>query len=146
MTRAEIIDSIKEKFSGKITKFFEKSRKRLYLDIDLKIMPEFVEYLFKELGARFNIASAVDTPKAIEILYHFTFDEINLMVSLRVFLDRNHPHVDSITSIIKGSEWIEREIHELFGVAFDGHPNIRPLLLPDDWPKGKHPLRRDFKL
>jgi len=146
MTRAEILDNIKNRFSDKNAKFFEKSRKRVYIDIERKDLSEFIKCVFTDLGARFNIASAVDTPKAIEILYHFTFDKVNLMVSIRAYLDKNDPHIHSITSIVKGSEWIEREMHELLGVEFDGHDDIQPLLLPEGWPKDKHPLRRDFKL
>ena len=146
MTRIEVLGSIKKKFSDKITKFFDKSIKRVFIDIDHDDLPDFVKYIFLELGARFNTASAVDTPREIEILYHFTFDKINLMVSIRVLLDKKDPHVQSLTSIMKGAGWIEREIHELFGVEFDGHPDLKPLLLPDDWPKGKYPLRRSCKL
>lgn len=145
MTKSEIVKNIKKKFSGKIIKFFDKSHKRVYIDINREDLPDFVKHIFLKLGVRFNTASAVDTPNAIEILYHFTFDEINLMISLRAFLKRSDPHIESITPIMKGAEWIEREIHELFGVEFDGHPNLKPLLLPDDWPKGKCPLRRDYK-
>ena len=104
-----------------------------------------MKYIFSESGARFNIASAVDTPEGIEILYHFTFDKLNLLISIKTLLDKDDPHIQSLTAIMKGAEWIEREIHELFGVEFDGHPNPKPLLLPDDWPKGKCPLRRDYK-
>ena len=145
MTRTEALESIKNKFSDKIVKLFDKSVKRVFIDINRKDLKEFVKHIFLELGARFNITSAVDTPNAIEILYHFTIDEVNLMISLRTFLERNDPHIESITPIMKGAEWIEREIHELFGVEFDGHPNLKPLLLPDDWPKDKYPLRRDYK-
>ena len=145
MNRAEILQNIKNKFSDKIKKFFEKSRKRVYIDISHEDIADFTRLIFLDLGARFNTASAVDTPKGIEILYHFTFDEINLLVSLRALLDKNDPHIRSMTPIMEGAEWIEREIHELFGVEFDGHPNLKPLLLPDDWPKGKCPLRRDYK-
>ena len=104
-----------------------------------------MEFIFNELGARFNTASCVDGPKEMEILYHFTFDEISLILSIRVFLDKAKLEIDSITPIMKGAEWIEREMHELFGVNFKNHPNLKRLLLPDDWPEGLYPLRRDYK-
>jgi Ni,Fe-hydrogenase III component G len=146
MTRMDILEKIKNKFSKKVLKLFEKSKKRIYIDIDHDDLPDFATYIFKDLGARFNTASAVDTPKGIEILYHFTFDSIDLVVSLRVLLDKSDPHIASLTPIMKGAGWIEREMHELFGVEFDGHPDLRPLLLPDNWPKDKYPLRRNCKI
>ena len=146
MTRAEIIKSIKDKFPKEIKNFFDKSKKRIYIDIDAKDLPNLAKHIFSDLGARFNIASAVDMPKRMEILYHFTIDEMNLVISLRALLDKRDPHAPSLTPFMRGAEWIEREIHELFGIEFDGHADIKPLLLPDNWPKGKHPLRRDCKI
>ena len=79
----------------------------------------------------------------MEILYHFSIDEIGLILSLRVILEKPNLEVDSLTSIMKCAEWIEKEIHELLGVNFKGHPNMKHLLLKDDWPEGNYPLRRD---
>ena len=145
MTKDEILKRIKDKFGGRIKKFFEKSRKRIYIDIDQKDITAFAEFIFKELEARFSTATCVDMPKGMEILYHFGFDEAGIVVSLRAYLDKNNPEIESITPIMKGAEWIEREIHELFGVEFKNHPNLKRLLLPDGWPEGLYPLRRDYK-
>ena len=68
------------------------------------------------------------------------------MISLRVLTgNKEKPEMESITSIIKGAEWIEREIWELLGVNFKGHPNLKRLLLDKTWPEGKYPLRREEK-
>ncbi len=146
MTRKEILESIKKEFGNRIKKIFDKSKRRLYIDIDKKDIRDVAGFVFNNLGARFNIASAVDTPNNIEILYHFSFDEIALVVSIRTFVNKKKCEIDSLAPTIKATNWIEREIHELLGVDFKGHPDLKPLLLPDDWPKDKFPLRRDFKL
>ena len=146
MTKKDIIESIKKKFSGKVTKIFEKTKKRLYVNVPREEMPTLAKYVFSDLGARFNTASAIDIPGGFEILYHFTVDSLNFMISIKTFLEKKDPHVQSLTPLMKGAEWIEREIHELFGIEFDGHANIKKLLLPDEWPEDKYPLRRDFKL
>ncbi len=145
MTREEILDRIKKEFGNKITNFFEKSLKRIYIDVVKENIPGIIKFIFKDLSARFNIASGVDTPEGIEILYHFEFDRLNFIISIRTLISKNDCAIESVTSIMKGAEWIEREIHELLGVEFKNHPNMKPLLLPDGWPKDKFPLRRDFK-
>jgi len=146
MAREETLKKIQESLGKRIKKFFKKSEKRVYIDIDPEDLREAVKLIFRRLGARFNIASALDLPNGTEILYHFEFDKDNVIVSLRVFTpERKNPVIDSITPIFPGAEWIEREMHELFGIDFKGHPDLRPLLLPDDWPAEKHPLRKDFK-
>ncbi|NQT05972.1 MAG: NADH-quinone oxidoreductase subunit C [Candidatus Omnitrophica bacterium] len=145
MERKDIISAIKDKFPKRIKKLFEKSTRRVYIDIDPKDLTDFVEFIFNGQDARFCTASCVDMRNGMEILYHFSFANMSLVVSLRVYLDKNNLSIDSITPIMKGAEWIEREIHELFGVDFKNHPNLIKLLLPDNWPEGLYPLRRDYK-
>jgi NADH-quinone oxidoreductase subunit C len=144
MDTQSLIKSLKDRFGERIKDVTEK-RKRIYLTMDAKDIREAATFLFKDLGMRFNIASAVDDFDAFEILYHFSKDEAGILATVRVFLkDKKNPRIDSLLPLMRGAEWIEREIHELFGIEFDGHPNMRPLLLPDDWPQGVYPLRRDF--
>ncbi len=143
MKRLEVIENIKVRSGKDLLDLNDRSEKRVYVTIKKEILPKIVKYLFNDVKARFSIASGVDTRKAIEILYHFSIDEIGLIVSLRVLADKPNPEVESLTSIMKCAEWIEREIHELLGVNFKGHPNLTHLLLKDDWPEGNYPLRRD---
>ena len=63
-------------------------------------------------------------------------------VRLRVKLSGSDPVVDSLMPVWPGANWLEREIFDLFGIRFTGHPDLRRILLPDDW-EG-HPLRRDY--
>ena len=140
------IDSVKEKFKDKIVKFHEKSPRRYYIDIRKEDLLDFVDYIFNELHARYVILSGVDNPpNHIEVLYHFSFDDIGKVVTLRVTLDRENPKVESISRIVTGAQWIEREIQDILGVKFLNHPDPRRFILPDDWPEGKYPLRKDYK-
>ena len=145
MKREEVIKDLKEKFKDDIVDFFDKSTKRVYIEIKPTSIKSFAKYIFKDLGMRFNIATGLDARMHIEILYHFTMDEINLVISLRVKLDKKKPEIDSITPLFEAANWIEREIRELLGVEFNGHPDPRRLLLPDEWPEGVYPLRREYK-
>lgn len=140
-----VIKNINSRFSGKILNINKRSEKRAYIDIYPKDITEMVRYIFKEEGFRFATATAVDDFDAIEILYHFSHDPSNITVSIRASIkDKHDPHIDTITTITRSAWWIEREMHELFGIEFNGNSDLRPLLLPDDWPKGVYPLRKDF--
>ena len=145
MTREEVLKDLREKFKGDIIELFDKSPKRVYVEIKPESIIKLSEFIFRNLGARFNIASGVDVRYHIEILYHFTIEEINLLISLRVKLPKDKLEIDSIANIIKGANWIEREIHEILGINFKGHPDMRKLLLPDEWPEGVYPMRSDYK-
>ncbi|MFA5858288.1 MAG: NADH-quinone oxidoreductase subunit C [Elusimicrobiota bacterium] len=142
----DIEDQITNTLGTKVVEFIEKNPRRFYLTVKPVDLPECVKILVKELWLRMSTATAVDTRECIEILYHFSHDKSGKMFTLKVKLeDKSKPEIRSIATIFKGAEWIEREIAELFGVNFIGHPDMKRLLLSSDWPEGKYPLRRDSK-
>ncbi|MCM8792114.1 MAG: NADH-quinone oxidoreductase subunit C [Candidatus Omnitrophica bacterium] len=138
-----IEEKIRENLKEKIIDGYRHSQRRCYFSIKPQDIVEVANFLFNELSLRFSIATAIDTPKGIEILYHFSFDKSGEIFSVRVLIeDKKNPQIDSLTSLFPAAEWIEREIWELFGVNFKGHPNLKHLLLHEDWPQDKHPLRK----
>jgi Ni,Fe-hydrogenase III component G len=143
--RQELLQTLRERFADAITSVYEKSAKRVYIQIKADSIVRMSEFLFKEIGARFNIASGVDGRNQMEILYHFTVEDIDLVISLRVTLPKTKLEIDSLTSVFTAAHWIEREIHELLGVNFVGHPQLTRLLLSEDWPEGVYPLRKDYQ-
>lgn len=141
-----VLDSIKQKFADKILKTEERSPLRVYIDIRPEHIRELAKGMFTEFDLRLITVTGIDTPSGIEILYHFSDDSSGQIISVRTLIsDKKDPHIKSITPIITGAEWIEREIWELLGVHFDGHPNLKHLLLIDEWPEGEFPLRHDHK-
>jgi Ni,Fe-hydrogenase III component G len=136
-----VVAEIQEKFKNKI-EVFEKSAKRVYVTVPKPDAKELVRFLLLELGARFSIASGVDTRPGIEILYHMAFDELGLMVSVRTLVEKPELAMETFTDFMPAADWIEREIHEMLGVNFIGHPHLERFLLPDDWPEGVYPQRK----
>jgi NADH-quinone oxidoreductase subunit C len=145
MTREELLAGISQRFGESVLQIVDRSPARVYIEIDPAVLPDLARHLVREVGARFNIASGLETPACFEILYHFTIERLRVLVSLRVKLDKSAPRIDSLAPLFKGANWIEREMHELLGIDFRGHPNLERLLLPEQWPEGVHPLRRDYR-
>lgn len=141
-TEIEPVTSLKNLFKDEIIDFHEKSEKRFYILIDKKDLLKMVDFIFNKLQARYIILTGLDTPKGLEILYHFAFDSIGKVVSLRIILPHDKPEVESISNIITGAQWIEREIYDLLGIVFKNHPDPRRFLMADDWPEGVFPYRR----
>jgi len=138
------IDQIKDKLSGKIINWDEHSVKRVYFSIRPVDIKEVVNFLFNDLGLRFIIATGQDAPQGLEVLYHFSLDKAGQIITVRVLIeDKKNPAIDSIAPLFKGAEWIEREMWELLGINFIGHPNLTRLLLAEEWPEGKYPLRKE---
>lgn len=77
-----------------------------------------------------------------EVVYHLLAMARKKRLRLKVKLAGNDPHLESITSVWPGANFFEREVYDLFGVRFSGHPNLRRILMPEDW-EG-HPLRKDY--
>lgn len=106
------------------------------------------EYLKTTPGLSFDYLeciTGVDYPdlQKIVVVYHvYSYTQRHRIV-LKVFLERDDPAMPSVVNVWSTANWQERECYDLLGVLFEGHPDLRRLLLPDDW-EG-HPLRKDFE-
>jgi NADH-quinone oxidoreductase subunit C len=89
--------------------------------------------------------TAVDWFPAIprfQISYHIVSHSHKERIRLRVLIDEASPSLESITDIWPSANYYEREVFDLFGVRFDGHPNMRRIMMPEEW--SGHPLRKDY--
>ncbi len=142
----EMKGKVRDALGDIIEKWDEYASDRIYITIRPDDLKKSTRMLFEDLGFRFSIATGTDTPGSIEITYHFSCDETGEFFSLRVHLeDKENPEIDSISDVFRGAEWIERELWELLGVDFKGHPGLERLLLSEEWPEGNYPLRRQSK-
>lgn len=93
----------------------------------------------------FEDLTAVDwfpSSPRFQMSYHLLSLALKDRIRLRVMLEEDDPTIDSITPLWAGADFYEREVFDLFGIRFEGHPNLRRILMPDDW-KG-HPMRKDY--
>jgi Ni,Fe-hydrogenase III component G len=137
-------DTLKElqKRFGSQVQIEERSANRVYVMVEPAALVDAARFLFQEHDARLCTATGVDTRWGVEILYHFSLDDRGTIINLKVLAEKPALQVESVASFLPAANWIEREINEMFGVEFLGHPDMRRLLLPDDWPEGEYPHRR----
>jgi len=96
---------------------------------------------------RLSTVTAVDRYPAaprFEVVYHLHSIERKQRVRLKCRLSGTTPEIESVTSIWSGANWYEREVFDLFGIRFLNHPDLRRIMMPDDW-EG-HPLRKDYPI
>ena len=119
--------------------------RRVFVTIKKDKLRDAVRYLRDHEGlTHITTISGVDAGDEIEVLYHFTKKDLSL--GLRVKVPREEPVVDSIADILNGAPLYEREVHDLLGVVFKGHPDLKRLILPEEWPEGVHPLLKKWSL
>jgi len=145
MENKVIIEEISRRLDNKMLNATEHNDVRITIDIHPGSLVSSAEYFFCEKGFRFIIASGLHTKQGFEIFYHFSNDGSGHVINLHVTLPHEQPEINSLTGIFPAANWIEREIHELLGINFKGHPNLEPLLSKDNWPQGTYPYRKDFK-
>lgn len=112
--------------------------------IGAKELKAVCSFLKEGLGFDYlmNLA-AIDYKDKLAVVYNLYSFNKKEKICLKIFLDRNSPCAESVTGIYLGADWHEREAYDLMGINFTGHPDLRRILLPDDW-QG-HPLRKDYE-
>jgi NADH-quinone oxidoreductase subunit C len=122
------------------------------LDPWIKIAPERVKDIAKFLRDdertqcdSLMLLTGMDYTKGrLGVVYHLHSMKLGHKIVLKTEVSADQPHVPSVESIWRTADWQEREAFDMFGVVFDGHPDPRRILMPDDW-EG-HPLRKDYQV
>ena len=113
--------------------------------IEANSIADVCNYLKTESELQFTslmCLSGVDYEDKMEVVYHLHSLLHDHKVTLKVELSRDNPKLPSVSGVWKAANWHEREAYDMYGIVFDDHPDLRRILLPDDW-EG-FPLRKDY--
>ena len=89
--------------------------------------------------------SAADNGKSLELIYHLTGPH-RMVIALAIDIPRDKPEVPTTSDLLPPAGIYERQIHDLLGITFRGHPALKRIILNEDWPEGEYPLRKDWKM
>jgi NADH-quinone oxidoreductase subunit C len=147
MTTSEIHEGLKARFGDDVG-VPAPTKGDPWLTVKAARLVEVCAWLKGTPGLEFDLCedlTAVDWPKrnVIEVVVHLLSVKHRHALKLKVEADRAAPVVPSLTPVWKTADWFEREVYDLFGVTFTGHPDLRRIMLPDDWVG--HPLRKDYQ-
>jgi NADH-quinone oxidoreductase subunit C len=148
MIPQEIAGTLKAKFGDTILE----TKLEGVFDPFVKVAPDRMQEVAQFLRDKEETAfdslmclSGVDyTGGRLGVVYHLHSTKWNHKFTLKADVTIDNPHCQSVESVWKTANWHEREAYDLFGIVFDGHPDLRRILLPDDW-EG-HPLRKDYQV
>jgi len=117
-----------------------------YLVADAAHIQALCRFLKTDEAFRFDYLTnlgGLDEEENLTVVFHLRSTHHGGTLALRTSVPRETPVLDSVTSVWGGAGWYEREAWDLFGIEFRGHPDLRRIMLPDDW-EG-HPLRKDYE-
>ena len=154
-TDINAISELNERFGNQVILCNQSTRDdTVTIWIDKNNLISVLSYLKSEMILPFNLLydlTAVDerTRKSrndqpasdFTVVYHLTSFERNEDIRLKVALNTSNLHIPSITSVWESANWYEREVYDMFGIIFDGHPRLTRILMPKSW--NGHPLRKD---
>ncbi|MGB9735170.1 MAG: NADH-quinone oxidoreductase subunit C [bacterium] len=146
MESKKIYEILSEKFTGKIKQFIETTFPRTII-VEADAIVDICSFLKKEDDLDFKsllCLSGVDLKEQgkMAVVYHLYSMRHKHKIAIKVEVDRNNPHLPTVEGVWRGANWYEREAYDLFGIIFDGHSDLRRILMPDDW-EG-YPMRKDY--
>ena len=148
MTVQEICDTLKTKFGDAIIDTKLEGVFDPYLKVAPARIKDVAQFLRDEEALAFDslmCLSGIDyTGGKLDVVYHLHALNWNHKITLKVEVTTENPHCQSVESIWKTANWHEREAYDMYGIIFDGHPDLRRILMPDDW-EG-YPLRKDYQV
>jgi NADH-quinone oxidoreductase subunit C len=147
MTTHEIHERLQARFGDDVGALSE-AKVDAFAVVKRERIVEIARFLKTEPGLEMDFLedlTAIDWPKrnVVEVVYHLLSYRHRHSIVLKVEADRAAPSVPTVECVWKTANWFEREVYDLFGVDFPGHPDLRRIMLPDDWVG--HPLRKDYQ-
>jgi NADH-quinone oxidoreductase subunit C/D len=145
-----LLETLKAKFPEAVMGIHEDTaRSELSARVAANRLPEVARFLHDDPAAAFDHITDVcsadypDDPERFEVIYHFLSLSHGTRVRVKARLTEDDPTIASVTGIWKGANFMEREVYDLMGIRFAGHPDLRRILMPEDYDEG-YPLRKDF--
>jgi NADH-quinone oxidoreductase subunit C len=145
MDVATLVERVRDRFPGPVV-----ARREATVVVEREALLEALAWLRDQPDLAFGSLSdlsATDWPgrwPRYWVAYHLWSMEHRHRLRVKVGLAEEDPHVPSVTLLYPTANWLEREVYDFFGVTFHGHPDLRRIIMPDDW-EG-HPLRKDYAL
>jgi len=142
-----LIEDLKMQFSELLPSIsYEEGGEWLNAYLAPEELKSFVLMLRTKPGLEFDFLfclTCVDWRTHLTMVYHFTSTIHRHNIVIKAKLNSNNPEIETLSNIWRTAEMLEREVYDLFGVKFLNHPDLRRLIMPDDW-KG-WPLRKDYE-
>jgi membrane-bound hydrogenase subunit beta len=143
MNMEEAKTILESTLGDKIKELTTPAPRRMFITVEAADVVEAARAIREKLGiTHLSAITGLDAGERFEVLYHFATRD--LVPTLRALVSKENPVVPTIIGFFPSAVFYEREVHDMIGVRSQGHPDLRTLVLPDGWPEGIFPLRKDW--
>lgn len=140
-----IKEELEQKFGSDIVSAVSPRPQRVFVRVSRQKFREMIRYAMQELGMdHLTTITGIDLKASFEVMYHL-FGR-GVILSIAVAISQDDPKIQTITDIVPGAVLYERELQDFFGIKVENIPDSRRFILPDVWPEGQYPLRKDWNV
>ena len=145
MTSQEIFDKIKQQLSNVALEWQQGDAGDSWMLVPVNEIQNVLKYLKDTIGLTYLVNLAgIDYGGPLAVVYVLRSLQTKEQIAVKVLLDRDHPEIPTASFLFGSANWFEREAFDLLGIQFTGHPDLRRILMPEDWVG--FPLRKDYQV
>lgn len=138
------VESLKAELGKAVLEVRRPRAGRTFVKVEREALKRAVALLVNAGFKHLTTLTGLDLGKELGVVYHLNRE--GRLLSLTVTVPIEKPVLPTITDIVPGATLYEREVHDLLGVVFEGHPSLSRLVLPENWPEGLYPLRKKYSV
>ncbi|RLE56599.1 MAG: NADH-quinone oxidoreductase subunit C [Thermoprotei archaeon] len=143
---SEVAEYLRTKLGDKLFGVATPKKLRVVVRVSSDAVKSCIRAIQEKFGdVHLTTITGCDLGEELELTYHLHLYANNVHIMVKTKVPKSEPKIDTITDVIPGAVLYEREVYEMLGIQFIGHPKLERLFLPDDWPEGIYPLRKDWR-
>ncbi len=142
----KIVEELKTSFGDNLIEIRSPRQRRIFARVKKDYLREAFKQITREMKiTHLSTITGTDLgPEGIEVQYHLALND-SIIVTLSFTVPKDNLTVPTVIDLIPGAVLYEQEVHEILGLNFEGHPSLGPLFLPEGWPEGVFPMRKEHK-
>jgi len=139
------VSEIKELLGDKISEIKVQRARSVFVTVKAEDYKDSIRKIVEKFGiTHISTMTGADSGQTIDVMPHLS--HAGMKITFKAAVPKTAAEIDTLTDMLPGAVMYEREVHDLLGVNFKGHPNLAKLVISDDWPSDVYPLRKEYKV
>jgi len=141
----KLASGLKELLGDRVSDIKVQRARSIFVTVKAEDYKESIRRVIEKYGiTHISTITGADSGPTVDVMPHLS--HAGTKITFKAAVPKTAAEIDTLTDILPGAVMYEREVHDLLGVKFKGHPNLARLVISDDWPSDVHPLRKEYKV